>query len=277
MNIRNKSIALVNNLSSSATKKDPINEHLDKLIKQTALFLKVNDNIILTRADKGNITVALDRNKYIKDIEEMLQEGDNYTRIKKDPTKIVIVSLRRVLMKWKKLEYISASTHGMLSNSDGLLPRAYGLPKVHKPNCPFRIIISSINSPLHAFATYIQKIISINIPTAQSRIDNSFDLVKKLTGVHIDDGFSLISLDVVALFTNIPIDLALKSLENRWNFIGASCNIPKDEFLGAVRLILDSTYFSFNNLTYKQNFGTPMGSPLSPVIADMVMQDLECS
>jgi len=31
----------------------------------------------------------------------------------------------------------------------------------------------------------------------------------------------------------------------------------------------------FNGVTYKQLFGTPMGSPLSPVIADIVMQDLE--
>jgi len=32
---------------------------------------------------------------------------------------------------------------------------------------------------------------------------------------------------------------------------------------------------SFNNKIYKQKFGTPMGSPLSPMIVDIVMQDLE--
>jgi len=36
-----------------------------------------------------------------------------------------------------------------------------------------------------------------------------------------------------------------------------------------------STFFIFNKKIYKQKFGTPMGSPLSPVIADIVMQDLE--
>ena len=40
----------------------------------------------------------------------------------------------------------------------------------------------------------------------------------------------------------------------------------------AIRFILDSTFFSFNNF-YKQS--TPMGSPLSPVIADLVMRRLE--
>jgi len=37
------------------------------------------------------------------------------------------------------------------------------------------------------------------------------------------------------------------------------CNLLKDEFLKAVRLVLDSIYFVDNQL-YKQTFGTPMNS-----------------
>jgi len=53
--------------------------------------------------------------------------------------------------------------------------------------------------------------------------------------------------------------------------------IPKSEFLNAIKIILDSTFFKFNNKIYKQNFGTSilLGYPLSPIIADIVMQDLE--
>jgi len=58
-------------------------------------------------------------------------------------------------------------------------------------------------------------------------------------------------------------------------YLYSSCNIPKDEFLDAVQFVLKSTFFSFDNQIYKQNYGTPMGSPLSPIIADIVMQDLE--
>jgi len=39
--------------------------------------------------------------------------------------------------------------------------------------------------------------------------------------------------------------------------------------------IVDSTYFIFNNTVYKQNFGTPIGSSLLPIIVDLVMQKLE--
>jgi len=155
-------------------------------------------------------------------------------------------------MRWNS-DVISTTTHRTthkLTNSDGLLPRAYGLSKVHKPNCPFRIIIL-VDSSLHAIATFLQKTIAINIPIAHSHIDNSFDLVKKLKNIQIDDEFSLISLDVVSLITNIPIELALKSVKDRWNYISSTCNIPRDEFLEAIKLILESTYFSFNNKIYK--------------------------
>jgi len=37
----------------------------------------------------------------------------------------------------------------------------------------------------------------------------------------------------------------------------------------------DSTFFIFDNRMYRQKFGTPMGSPLSPIIADLVMEYIE--
>ncbi len=42
-----------------------------------------------------------------------------------------------------------------------------------------------------------------------------------------------------------------------------------------ISLIFNSTYFQFDGKFYKQIFGLPMGSPLSPILSDMVVQDLE--
>jgi len=173
------------------------------------------------------------------------------------------------------MDYISLATYRLMYCSDGILPRAYGLPKVHKPDRQFRIIISSIDSPLYSLATFLHKIINSNLLKADSHINNSFELYRNLSNKKIDNGYCLISFDVISLFTNVPIDLAIECLTKRWHSISSNCIIPQKEFLDAIKLVLDSTFFTFDNQFYKQNFGTPMGSPLSPIIADIVMQELE--
>src|SRR5436190_52460 len=67
----------------------------------------------------------------------------------------------------------------------------------------------------------------------------------------------------------------MSGVDSRWPHIEKHCNLPKNEFLTAISFILHSTYFTFDGLYYKQTFGVPMGSPLSPIIADITLQDLE--
>jgi len=69
--------------------------------------------------------------------------------------------------------------------------------------------------------------------------------------------------------------MIFKILESKWNFIEYHIFLPKNEFLGAINMVLNSTYFKFNDKVYKQTYGTPMGSPLSPIVTDLALQDLE--
>jgi len=271
----NRSIPILNSFFSFCRKNNKINTELIQLQKESKQFIKNNPEVILTKADKGNITVALNKNEYMFKINEMLQDTNTYSILSKNPLNKLINNVRSLLARWKKLDYISTATYRTLYCSDGTLPKAYGLPKVHKPGCPYRIIISSIDSPLYSLATFLHNTIKDNIPIAKTRIDNSFLLFDTLNDQKLENDFFLISLDVVSLFTNIPIELARDAVKKRWDMFSSECKIPKDEFLGAISLVLDSSFFTFDNVFYKQTYGTPMGSPLSPIIADIVMQDLE--
>ncbi|XP_018364761.1 PREDICTED: uncharacterized protein LOC108762315 [Trachymyrmex cornetzi] len=64
-------------------------------------------------------------------------------------------------------------------------------------------------------------------------------------------------------------------LSTKWCYIERNTELPKSEFFKALKLVLSSSYFTFNDKFYKQTFGVPMGSPLSPIVADIVMQELE--
>jgi len=72
------------------------------------------------------------------------------------------------------------------------------------------------------------------------------------------------------MFTNIPLDLAIH--EKRLNQIERNMSIPICYFI--LEFMLTSTHFTFNKI-YKQTFGTLMGSSLSSIIANLLLQDLE--
>ncbi|XP_018360880.1 PREDICTED: uncharacterized protein LOC108759762 [Trachymyrmex cornetzi] len=217
----------------------------------------------------------MDKSTYIMNMTTILSDTDTYSCVKKDPVRTLTTTFRTLLTKWKKKGYIDDLTYKKLYCSDGRLSREYGVPKIHKPQVPLRIIVSSVGSPLHALATFLHKILFESIPRTESYLKNSFQLIDVLKNVHIDNNYSLVSLDVVSLFTNVPLDIALDCINEWWSSISRRCSLPREEFLSATQMILESTFFVFNNKTYRQCFGIPMGSPLSPIIADLVMRKLE--
>jgi len=273
--LRNRCIPIINNLLNFSFPNNQINQKINDALKSLKSFTKSNPDIIFTRADKGNTTVMLDQKDYRRKINDMLNDTNTYTIIKRDPLNKMISELRNLLTRWKNSNYISPKKYKALYRSEGILPRAYGLPKIHKPEIPYRLIISSMDSPFYFLASFLQGIIKKHVPNTFSHLNNSFELTEKLKNIFISDNHILISLDVTSMFTNIPLDLTIKSIEKRWVHISNNCLIPKEEFLTALRLIFDSTYFIFDGVIYKQKFGTPMGSPLSPIISDLVIRDLE--
>ncbi|XP_011858662.1 PREDICTED: uncharacterized protein LOC105556190 [Vollenhovia emeryi] len=274
ISLRNTVLPLFQNYINEK-KLDPQEERLKHMVDSTTTFCKTNPDILFTRADKGNVTVAIEKNLYVNKMLDILNDRETYEIVKKDPSQILERKLNNILKNWAEREYISGLQHYQLKSSDTSLPRAYGLPKIHKDNYPLWIIISSINSPLHDLASFMNSIISKSLPPPFSHIDNSYDLFETLSEKTIGESEIFISLDVTSLFTNVPLELALESLTKRWNLIEKNTKIPKQEFLSTIKFILYSTYFTFNGIIYKQTHGTPMGSPISPLIADLVMQDLE--
>jgi len=232
-------------------------------------------DVLFTKSDKENVTITINKSEYDRKMEEMLSDINTYLRISRDPTKKLTTDLRSLLYNWKKKNWIELHTYKRLLTTDGVLPRTYGLPKIHKIGNSLRIIISSLNSPLYHLAWFLHNIIKNSILEAPSTVKNSYHLVRKLNGTFFDPNYKLASLDVVSLFTNVPHEWVFENIAKKWDSISVNTKIPKEEFLLAIKLILNSTFFSFNKIIYKQIFGTPMGSPLSLIILDLVLQDLE--
>ncbi|XP_062710829.1 uncharacterized protein LOC134288912 [Aedes albopictus] len=90
--------------------------------------------------------------------------------------------------------------------------------------------------------------------------------------MQIPEGYIMISLDVVSLFTNVPRDLVRKNIIERWREVDTNINL--DMFLEIVELCMESSYFCYEGQFFMQTYGTAMGSPLSPILADIVLDSV---
>lgn len=275
IDIRNKAIPILKDFYNNNIETNSQDKLILKWIDITKKFVKEHPEVIFTNADKGNVTVAINKFEYEDKMNLLLSDVSTYEIVRKDPTNKIINELRAHLNRWKSKEFINKEMFNWLMSSEGILPRAYGLPKIHKKDIPYRIIVSSINSPLYNIAGFLHDILNNSIQKPPSFIEDSFQFVKRMDGISMGRDYELVSLDVVSLFTNIPIDLAVSSLIKRWNSISRKTSFSMDEFIVAIKFVLNSTFFKFQDKIYRQTFGSPMGSPLSPIIANITLMDIE--
>ena len=100
--------------------------------------------------------------------------------------------------------------------------------------------------------------------------------IKKIDFDSLQNGYKLVSFDVVSLFTNVPLKRTINIIVDR---------IYKEKLIETKlrkrtlkKLILDcctKTTFSFNEKLYDQIDGVCMGSALGPVLANIIMTELE--
>ena len=166
----------------------------------------------------------------------------------------------------------------MLYSSDGLCPRFYGLPKIYKPGIPLRPIFSFVNSPTYAISGYLARILSPVAGNTDYTVKNSCEFADFLRDKTLNACEELVSFEVVSLFTKIPVDLAVKVAEERLRedaSRGQRSSLPVGDIIHLLSFCLKTTQFAYNGTYYQQVFGTAMGSPVSAVIANMVIEDVK--
>ena len=99
-----------------------------------------------------------------------------------------------------------------------------------------------------------------------------------ISGKTFDAEYELVSFDVVSFFTKIPVDLAVEVAKQRLREDVSSEKrtfLPVDVLIDLLSFCLNTTYFVYDRTYYQQVFGTAMGSPVSAVIANLVMLNKE--
>ena len=147
--VRNNSLPILNRFHNNFPSPTSTDKLILEWLRTTKSFINNHPNILITNADKGNITVALDKDAYVSRMEEILSDTSTYAFVNKDPSKKLTRDLRTFLVRWRRDQFIDELTYRRLLTSDGVIPRAYSLTKIHKEGYPLRVNVSCINSIKH--------------------------------------------------------------------------------------------------------------------------------
>ena len=100
-----------------------------------------------------------------------------------------------------------------------------------------------------------------------SFVKDSIDFIQKITHLSINpEEEALVSFYVSALFTCIPVPVALQAINSKISTctnLTNVCKIPTEKFIKLLEFTLSNCIFCFNMKFYKQLQGAAMGSPLS--------------
>ena len=124
-----------------------------RILRQHCVLQKLrkNKNIVITKHNKGNGVVIIDRKLYNNAIEEIISDTYKFEKLSEDPISKREASLQRFQRKLKEKVFFSETEYGKLYHSGSVLARIYGTPKIHKSSSSdslpiLRLIVSSIKT-----------------------------------------------------------------------------------------------------------------------------------
>ena len=139
-------------------------------------------------------------------------------------------------------------------------------------------IVSSCVSVTYGVGKELPKILKPLAGKSPHHINSTQGFVEQVKHITLGPGECLSSYDVSALFTSVPIDPALniiKDLLEKDNTLNERTVLAINDIILLLEFCLKNTYFSFQDQFYEQAEGAAMGSPVSPIVANLYMKYVE--
>jgi len=137
-----------------------------------------------------------------------------------------------------------------------------------------RPILSATNTYNYALAKWLDeklKPLSCN----QYTVTDTFEFVNEVQSLEINRDDILVSYDVTSLFTNVPLDetiqiLADKAFSDDWFSKTHELNLSRDQLIEILNAATKNQLFQYNGNLYEQTDGVAMGSPLGPLLTNVL-------
>ena len=143
---------------------------------------------------------------------------------------------------------------------------------------PLRLIVSSRGSITYGVAKELSHIIKPLVGKSPHHLKNTQHFIQQLQDKRLEPGEVITSFDVKALFTSVPVQPSIQIVKQRLqqdNTLPQRTNMTIPQITSLLEFCLTHTYFLFQGKYYEQVQGAAMGSPISPLIANIFMEEFE--
>ncbi|XP_067118412.1 uncharacterized protein [Centruroides vittatus] len=161
--------------------------------------------------------------------------------------------------------------------SSPAVPRLFGFAKTHKPGKSIRPVVDKCSASTILLEKKLKEFIMINMPAHQYSITQAVEVIQKLKQLKLSEKSYMTVFDFKAMYPSVKLepcfghlrDFLLEKVENAAKV--------RRQILELVHLATFSSFFEFEDTTYKQHRGVPMGSPVSGLLCKLVVRSLESS
>lgn len=241
----------------------------------TLKFFHENPEHMVAMADKGNISVILLKTEYTNKVELHLSDTSTYSLVKTSSHIGYMKRNETLLKQLADLNIIHRNAIPSIIANETRIPNLYGLIKLHKMEQPIRPVVNTKSSPGYTLAAVLTKLFSTARESHRYNVLNSVDVCERLAYITPDPDEYLATLDIKNMFTNISVDMAIASISKRYHAHKINHSIPLKTIIDIIRFVASfATEVQFNNITYKQIRGLKMGSSLSQILSDFVIEDI---
>ena len=141
-----------------------------------------------------------------------------------------------------------------------------------------RPIVSSIGAASYETSKELARILKPQVGRSPYQVQNSKDFIRQIQGIKLQEDQCIMSYDVKALFTSVPIQPArdiIKKLLEEDGELQQRTTMSVNHIISLLEFCLRSTHFTSQGKLYEQQEGAAMGSPISPIVANLFMEDFE--
>ena len=210
-------------------------------------------------------------------MQQLLEDKNTYRPRKMDPTNRQKNKVINILRSIKSEGILAGNIYKKMHPTGASSPKLYGLPKIHNKNIPLRPIVSSQGSVSYGVAKDLARILKPLSGNTIHQVNNSKEFAEDIKKIKLEEGECIMSYDVAALFTSILVKPAIEVIKKKLEQdteLHQRTTMSIQNILDLLEFCLCNTYFLFQGQYYEQTQGAVMGSPVSPVLANLYIEFL---